>query len=133
MIRSSLAAKITLVIVIVSVVGVGAAGDGLMVIFQANRSVSDHALDATRAAFAIRQRTTILNPLRARESRRALLQERFGADPRLPGHSARRVREGRLAGRGQFPWAGSSRKRVRSRRNVSMLCLTQAKSIGLVT
>lgn len=38
------------------------AGDGLMVIFQSERSTStDHALNATRAAFAIRQRTTALN------------------------------------------------------------------------
>src|SRR5205814_4047145 len=36
------------------------AGDGLMVIFQADRAdraASDHALNASRAAFAIRQRT----------------------------------------------------------------------------
>ncbi|MBI4246694.1 MAG: HAMP domain-containing protein [Candidatus Rokubacteria bacterium] len=37
------------------------AGDGLMVIFESDRSASDHALDATRAAFAIRQRTEQLN------------------------------------------------------------------------
>jgi class 3 adenylate cyclase/HAMP domain-containing protein len=37
------------------------AGDGLMVIFQSERSSSDHALNATRAAFAIRQRTGALN------------------------------------------------------------------------
>jgi class 3 adenylate cyclase len=37
------------------------AGDGLMVIFQAERSSGDHALNATRAAFAIRQRTRALN------------------------------------------------------------------------
>ena len=37
------------------------AGDGLMVIFQAQPSASDHALNATRAAFAIRQRTEQLN------------------------------------------------------------------------
>jgi class 3 adenylate cyclase/HAMP domain-containing protein len=37
------------------------AGDGLMVIFQAERGGADHALNATRAAFAIRQRTTALN------------------------------------------------------------------------
>jgi class 3 adenylate cyclase/HAMP domain-containing protein len=37
------------------------AGDGLMVIFQSERSVGDHALNATRAAFAIRQRTLALN------------------------------------------------------------------------
>ena len=37
------------------------AGDGLMVIFQSDRGPSDHALSATRAAFAIRQRTTALN------------------------------------------------------------------------
>lgn len=37
------------------------AGDGLMVIFQAERGGSDHALNATRAAFAIRQRTAALN------------------------------------------------------------------------
>ncbi|HAM55511.1 MAG TPA: hypothetical protein DCQ64_08935 [Candidatus Rokubacteria bacterium] len=39
------------------------AGDGLMVIFQADRErgVTDHALDATRAAFAIRQRVGRLN------------------------------------------------------------------------
>lgn len=37
------------------------AGDGLMVIFQAGRAATDHALNATRAAFAIRQRTAGLN------------------------------------------------------------------------
>jgi class 3 adenylate cyclase/HAMP domain-containing protein len=37
------------------------AGDGLMVIFQSDRAASDHALNATRAAFAIRQRTLALN------------------------------------------------------------------------
>jgi class 3 adenylate cyclase len=37
------------------------ADDGLMVIFQAERSSGDHALNATRAAFAIRQRTRALN------------------------------------------------------------------------
>ena len=39
------------------------AGDGLMVIFQADRErgVTDHALDATRAAFSIRQRVGRLN------------------------------------------------------------------------
>jgi class 3 adenylate cyclase len=37
------------------------AGDGLMVIFQSERSSVDHALNATRAAFAIRQRTVRLN------------------------------------------------------------------------
>jgi len=37
------------------------AGDGLMVIFQAERGGSDCAVNATRAAFAIRQRTTALN------------------------------------------------------------------------
>jgi class 3 adenylate cyclase/HAMP domain-containing protein len=37
------------------------AGDGLMVIFQAERGGADHALNATRAAFAIRQRTAVLN------------------------------------------------------------------------
>jgi class 3 adenylate cyclase len=37
------------------------AGDGLMVIFQAQPSAGDHALNATRAAFAIRQRTEQLN------------------------------------------------------------------------
>jgi class 3 adenylate cyclase len=38
------------------------AGDGLMVIFQADRATAtDHALNATRAAFDIRQRTTALN------------------------------------------------------------------------
>jgi class 3 adenylate cyclase len=37
------------------------AGDGLMVIFQADRAAPDHALNATRAAFAIRQRTEGLN------------------------------------------------------------------------
>src|SRR3989454_7020441 len=37
------------------------AGDGLMVIFQSDRSSTDHALNATRAAFAIHQRTATLN------------------------------------------------------------------------
>src|SRR5438093_336441 len=37
------------------------AGDGLMVIFQSERSSTDHALNATRAAFAIHQRTGTLN------------------------------------------------------------------------
>jgi class 3 adenylate cyclase/HAMP domain-containing protein len=37
------------------------AGDGLMVIFQSVRTATDHGLNATRAAFAIRQRTTTLN------------------------------------------------------------------------
>ena len=37
------------------------AGDGLMVIFQSERSATDHALNATRAAFAIHQRTGVLN------------------------------------------------------------------------
>jgi class 3 adenylate cyclase len=37
------------------------AGDGLMVIFQSERSATDHALNASRAAFAIRQRTDKLN------------------------------------------------------------------------
>ena len=37
------------------------AGDGLMVIFQAQPTAADHALNATRAAFAIRQRTEQLN------------------------------------------------------------------------
>lgn len=37
------------------------AGDGLMVIFQSERGGVDHALSATRAAFAIRQRTAALN------------------------------------------------------------------------
>ena len=37
------------------------AGDGLMVIFQSERTATDHALNATRAAFAIRQRTITLN------------------------------------------------------------------------
>jgi class 3 adenylate cyclase len=37
------------------------AGDGLMVIFQAGPAGGDHALGATRAAFAIRQRTQVLN------------------------------------------------------------------------
>lgn len=37
------------------------AGDGLMVIFQSERTTTDHALNATRAAFAIRQRTMTLN------------------------------------------------------------------------
>ncbi|PYM28345.1 MAG: hypothetical protein DMD78_00310 [Candidatus Rokuibacteriota bacterium] len=37
------------------------AGDGLMVIFQAQPTAMDHALNATRAAFAIRQSTEQLN------------------------------------------------------------------------
>jgi class 3 adenylate cyclase/HAMP domain-containing protein len=37
------------------------AGDGLMVIFQADRHATDHALNATRAAFAIRQKAAALN------------------------------------------------------------------------
>jgi len=37
------------------------AGDGLMVIFQSERSVGDHALNATRAAVAVRQRVAGLN------------------------------------------------------------------------
>ena len=37
------------------------AGDGLMVIFQADRAATDHALNATRAALAIRQKTERLN------------------------------------------------------------------------
>jgi class 3 adenylate cyclase len=37
------------------------AGDGLMVIFQAQPTATDHALNATRSAFAIRQRTEQLN------------------------------------------------------------------------
>ena len=37
------------------------AGDGLMVIFQSERGGADHALNASRAAFAIRQRTEQLN------------------------------------------------------------------------
>jgi class 3 adenylate cyclase len=37
------------------------AGDGLMVIFQTQPTAPDHALNATRAAFAIRQRTDQLN------------------------------------------------------------------------
>src|SRR5574341_668474 len=37
------------------------AGDGLMVIFQSERGGTDHALNATRAAFAIHRRTTQLN------------------------------------------------------------------------
>ena len=37
------------------------AGDGLMVIFQSERGGGDHALNATQAAFAIRQRTGKLN------------------------------------------------------------------------
>lgn len=37
------------------------AGDGLMVIFQAGRQGFDHAVNATRAAFAIRQRVAALN------------------------------------------------------------------------
>jgi class 3 adenylate cyclase len=39
----------------------GTAGDDLMVIFQADRNAHDHALRATRVAFAIRQRTLVLN------------------------------------------------------------------------
>lgn len=37
------------------------AGDGLMVVFQSGPTAADHALNATRAAFAIRQRTVALN------------------------------------------------------------------------
>ncbi len=37
------------------------AGDGLMVIFQSDRGATDHALNATQAASAIRQRTEQLN------------------------------------------------------------------------
>ncbi len=37
------------------------AGDGLMVIFQPHPTASDHALNTTRAAFAIRQRAVQLN------------------------------------------------------------------------
>jgi class 3 adenylate cyclase/HAMP domain-containing protein len=37
------------------------AGDGLMVIFQSDRQASDHALNATQAAVAIRQNTVALN------------------------------------------------------------------------
>src|SRR6266566_3145953 len=37
------------------------AGDGLMVIFQADRTTGDHSVNATRAAFAIRQRVGTLN------------------------------------------------------------------------
>ena len=37
------------------------AGDGLMVIFQADRAATDDALNASRAAFGIRQRTERLN------------------------------------------------------------------------
>jgi class 3 adenylate cyclase/HAMP domain-containing protein len=37
------------------------AGDGLMVIVQSDRQAGDHALNATRAAFAIRQRAAALN------------------------------------------------------------------------
>jgi class 3 adenylate cyclase/HAMP domain-containing protein len=37
------------------------AGDGLMVIFQSERSAVDHALNATRSAFAIRRRVAELN------------------------------------------------------------------------
>jgi class 3 adenylate cyclase/HAMP domain-containing protein len=37
------------------------AGDGLMVIFQSERGGGDHALNVSRAAFAIRQRTEKLN------------------------------------------------------------------------
>ena len=37
------------------------AGDGLMVIFESDRGGTDHALNATRAAFAIHQKTLRLN------------------------------------------------------------------------
>ncbi|MGH7775063.1 MAG: adenylate/guanylate cyclase domain-containing protein [Candidatus Binatia bacterium] len=37
------------------------AGDGLMVIFQSDRSSTEHALNATRSAFAIRRRVEELN------------------------------------------------------------------------
>jgi len=37
------------------------AGDGLMVIFQSDRSPADHAVNATRSAFAIRRRVEELN------------------------------------------------------------------------
>lgn len=37
------------------------AGDGLMVVFQSDRSSNEHALNATRSAFAIRQRVEGLN------------------------------------------------------------------------
>ena len=37
------------------------AGDGLMVIFQSDRAAPDHGLNATRAAFAIHQKTQTLN------------------------------------------------------------------------
>ncbi len=37
------------------------AGDGLMVIFQSDRSSAEHALNATRSAFAIRRRVEELN------------------------------------------------------------------------
>ncbi len=37
------------------------AGDGLIVIFQSDRSTAEHALNATRSAFAIRQRVEKLN------------------------------------------------------------------------
>lgn len=37
------------------------AGDGLMVIFQSDRSPAEHALNATRSAFAIRRRVEELN------------------------------------------------------------------------
>src|SRR6266478_6309656 len=37
------------------------AGDGLMVVFQADRTTGDHSVNATRAAFAIRQRVGTLN------------------------------------------------------------------------
>src|SRR5438046_1836536 len=37
------------------------AGDGLMVVFQADRTTGDHSVNATRAAFAIRQRVWTLN------------------------------------------------------------------------
>ncbi len=39
----------------------GTAGDDLMVIFTSDRTAIDHALNATRVAFEIRQRTNILN------------------------------------------------------------------------
>jgi class 3 adenylate cyclase len=37
------------------------AGDGLMVIFESGRGGADHAVNATRAAFAIHQKTQTLN------------------------------------------------------------------------
>jgi class 3 adenylate cyclase len=37
------------------------AGDGLMVVFQSDRSPADHALNATRSAFAIQRRVEELN------------------------------------------------------------------------